>query len=87
MTPILRSDQTRHFNNSFDDGWRDDTLGRAAMIRAFPRNAATDIRMFNVKINVFSSSTTPLQQKDSAKVVSFPSFVKLAMITDNFIDL
>jgi len=46
IKPTRRSVIARHLNNSFVGGRTEDTLQRAVRIRAFPRNAVMDRKMF-----------------------------------------
>jgi hypothetical protein len=53
IIPTQRSVQARQRTRSFDEEWRDDTFGRAAMIRRLPRIAVIEIIIFNADRNIF----------------------------------
>ena len=69
----------RQRSKSLDGGWSEDSLWRAIRIRAFPRNAVMDRKVFKTEINVnwpYDPGSKSGQQINSPTTFSCPSPVK-----------
>ena len=79
MRPIHKSEHARPPRRTFDGGWQQETFLRAAMIRAFPKNATIERGIFVTKDNIPRWSRSAVQHKASSIFVPLQTFVKFDM--------
>lgn len=76
MRPIHKSEHARPPRRTFDGGWQQETFLRAAMIRAFPKNATIERGIFVTKDSIPRWSRSAVQHKASSIFVPLQTFVK-----------
>ena len=79
MRPIHKSVHARPLRRTFDGGWQQETFLRAAMIKAFPKNATIERGIFVTKDNIPRWSRSAVQHKASSIFVPLQTFVKFGM--------
>lgn len=79
MRPIHKSKHARPPRRTFDGGWQQETFLRAAMIRAFPKNATIERGIFVTKDSIPRWSRSAVQHKASSIFVPLQTFVKFDM--------
>lgn len=79
MRPIHKSVHARPPRRTFDGGWQQETFLRAAMIKAFPKNATIERGIFVTKDSIPRWSRSAVQHKASSIFVPLQTFVKFDM--------
>ena len=79
MRPIHKSEHARPPRRTFDGGWQQETFLRAAMIRAFSKNATIERGIFVTKDSIPRWSRSAVQPKASSIFVPLQTFVKFDM--------